>query len=148
MQTQAAPDRFAPEGGHPAARRRPRALVAEDDCDMRVLVAAALTRAGYEVSQASDGVELISELESTLWNDACDPYQVVVADIHMPGLTGLDVIAALPDTLRETPVILMSAYANQATRIEARSLGAFAVLEKPFSIEDLHDLLRQLPERR
>ena len=115
---------------------------------MRGLVAAALTRAGYDVSQASDGVELISELESTLWNDGSDPYRVVVADIHMPGLTGLDVIAALPDTLKQTPVILMSAYANQATRIEARSLGAFAVLEKPFSIEDLHDLLRQLPEPR
>jgi two-component system chemotaxis response regulator CheY len=147
MRTQAASDRFG-EGARLLGGRRPRALVAEDDCDMRGLVAAALTRAGYDVSQASDGVELISELQSTLWNDGADPYRVVVADIHMPGLTGLDVIAALPDALRHTPVILMSAYATQATKVEARSLGAFAVLEKPFSIEDLHDLLRQLPEQR
>jgi len=92
-----------PKGGpllHPTAvTRTRRALVAEDDDDMRRLVGAALCRAGYDVTEAPDGIALLTELGSTFWSVKGSAFDVVVSDINMPGLTGLEALAALPNTL-------------------------------------------------
>jgi len=130
-----------------AVAPRPRALVAEDDPEMRVLVAAELRRQGYDVVQASDGVELLTAIESTVWASDREPFDVVVSDINMPGLTGLDVLAALPTTLWQTPVILITAYGDEAIHAEALELGAFATIDKPFALNDLRAVLTTLPRR-
>jgi CheY-like chemotaxis protein len=126
------------------AAAKPRALVAEDDAQMRDLVAALLRSAGYEVSEAQNGVDLLDEIIGKSRPHGAEPFQVIVADINMPGINGLEVLAALPRALSRIPVILITAYGSAAKRAEAYRHGAFAVLDKPFAVGDLCALLRWL----
>jgi CheY-like chemotaxis protein len=123
-----------PVGDVIGTRRIGRILVAEDDVHMRRLVARALRTTGYRVVEAADGVEVLSRIESTIWHDRHDVIRAVVADMNMPGLTGLDVLAALRCAEVDTPFILITAYGDANVRREARALGAAAVIDKPFGL--------------
>ena len=114
-----------------------RILVADDDPDMRALVASVLRRGGYDVVEACSGMEAIDHIAPTVWLKR-DGFTAIVSDVCMPDLTGLDLLAALRCTRLETPVILMTAFGDEEVRAEARSLGATAVLDKPFNLDELH----------
>jgi CheY-like chemotaxis protein len=120
-------------GAEPTNSRRPgrRVLVAEDDPDMRRLVAAHLRRAGHRVVEASDGMEILDRIEATVRSAGRELIDVIVSDIDMPGLSGLDLLAALRCTDWTTPVVLITAFGDEETRAEARELGAAAILDKP-----------------
>jgi CheY-like chemotaxis protein len=117
--------------------RNRRILVAEDDVAMRRLIAAALRAAGYPVVEASDGSEVLDRIESTIWADRHDLFGLIVSDMAMPALTGLDVLAALRCTEVRTPFILITAFGDDDVRAEAMALGATAVLDKPLDLEAL-----------
>ena len=125
-------------GTHAPARRPPRLLLGEDDPSLRQLLSSALGADGYEVIPASDGLELLANIESTLnvRHERADGF-LVVADVHMPGLTGLDVLAILRCARRATPVILITGFGDAETHAEAVELGASAVLDKPFDLDTL-----------
>ena len=114
-----------------------RILVADDDPDLRALIASGLRRAGYDVVEACNGMEAIDHIAPTVWTRR-DGFKAIVSDVCMPDLTGLDLLAALRCTRFETPVILMTAFGDEEVRAEARSLGATAVLDKPFNLGELH----------
>jgi CheY-like chemotaxis protein len=127
--------------GNPRASTSPqrrRVLLAEDDPVLRRLVASVLTRDGYEVIEACDGVELLANIERAL---ACRRDRstsfVIVADIHMPELSGLDVLSILRCAYATTPVILITAFGDRETYAEALELGASAVFDKPFDLDEL-----------
>jgi two-component system, response regulator, stage 0 sporulation protein F len=127
-------------GRHPPIRLVPatqRILVADDDPDMRALVASALRQGGYDVVEAGNGMEAIDHIAPTVWTKR-DGFKAIVSDVRMPALTGLDLLAALRCTRLETPVILMTAFGDEEVRTEAHSLGATAVLDKPFNLDELH----------
>ncbi len=117
---------------------RPLILLAEDDPAFRRLLASILEEEGYEVVEAADGVELLARIESTLTvrRTRADGF-LIVADVRMPGLGGLDVLAILRCANSATPVILITAFGDDATHAEGRELGALAVFDKPFSVEQL-----------
>jgi CheY-like chemotaxis protein len=117
--------------------RKRHVLVAEDDPDMRRLVAALLRGAGHKVAEARDGMEILDRIESTIWAERPELFDVIVSDISMPGLSGLDVLAALRCTHFSTPVILITAFGDDDTREEARELGAAEFLDKPFDPDAL-----------
>src|SRR5690242_8054084 len=125
----------APE---PPPRRRPLVLLAEDDAEFRRLLASVLAEDGYEVVEAEDGLALLATIEHTLTirRERADAF-LVVADVRMPGLTGLDVLAILRCANWRTPVILITAFGDEATHAEGRDLGAVAVFDKPFDVERL-----------
>ena len=113
-------------------------LLAEDDDAFRQLIAASLEADGFEVWQARDGEELLAEIEAALARapggvDSC----IVVTDMNMPGLGGLDVLAVLRCAAVSTPLILMTAFADDEVYREARELGSITVLSKPFAIETI-----------
>ena len=114
-----------------------RILVADDDPDLRALIASALRRNGYDVAEAGNGMEAIDRIAPTLWTRR-DGFMAIVADVCMPDLTGLDLLAALRCARLETPVVLMTAFGDEEVRAEAGSLGATAVLDKPFNLDELH----------
>jgi two-component system response regulator (stage 0 sporulation protein F) len=118
-------------------RTMQRILVADDDPDMRALVASALRQAGYDVVEAGNGMEAIEHIAPTVWTRR-GSFKAIVSDVCMPDLTGLDLLAALRCSRFETPVILMTAFGDEEVRAEARSLGATAVLDKPFDLDELH----------
>jgi CheY-like chemotaxis protein len=115
-----------------------RIIVADDEPDIRHLVAAALAGCGYDVLQARNGAELLDEIGGSLVSgDPTGRPDVIIADVRMPGLTGLEILDVVRKAHWETGVILMTAYADRTTREEARRLGADALFAKPFDPENL-----------
>jgi CheY-like chemotaxis protein len=126
----------------------PRVLVAEDDPDMRRLIATSLRMAGHKVVEATDGMDVLDRME-TMIRDLCpDAFDVIVSDVNMPGLSGLDVLAALRCTHWTTPVVLITAFGDEETRAEARELGASAILDKPLDPEALRSAVRDAAQAR
>ena len=131
MQAQAIQQAVSPD----TSRRR--VLVAEDDPDMRRLIAAVLRAAGHKVVEARHGMDILDRLEGTIWSERADLFDVIVSDVSMPGLSGLDVLAALRCARWTTPVVLITAFGDAETRAEALSLGAAAFLDKPLDPDEL-----------
>ena len=127
----------------PAGRVGPQAgplhiLLAEDDDEMRKLLAAALRADGYAVEEAYNGMDLLAKVaRSLLHGSSAVPVDLVITDIRMPGFSGLEVLAALRETNRTVPVILITAFGDLETHQEARRLGANAIFDKPFDVDDL-----------
>ena len=115
----------------PGTDARPRVLLAEDDEVFRALVASQLRRDGFEVVEAENGAELLERVEAML-RTRPDGALVIVTDVNMPGLGGLDVLAVLRCADVAMPVVLITAFGDDEVRAEARDLGAVAVLSKPF----------------
>jgi CheY-like chemotaxis protein len=115
-----------------------RVLLAEDDEEMRSMLAEALRREGYAVVEARNGDELLARVRSSvLSTDDGAPVDLVVSDIRMPGCSGLEVLEKLRDEDWAVPVILITAFGDEETHRKARSLGATLVLDKPFDVGDL-----------
>lgn len=125
-----------------------RIVVAEDDREMREMIASVIAADGYEVIQAGDGNELVNRLAAV----AAEPHgratvAAIICDIRMPRLDGLDVLAVLRCARWYTPVILITAFGDEAVHHEAHHLGASEVLDKPFALERLRDLVRRIALR-
>ena len=116
---------------------RPRILVAEDDPHMRRLITSTLVEQGYDVTEARDGMELLDRIEASALRGALDHYAAVVSDIRMPWLSGMDILAVLQVTPSKTPVVLITGFGDEDTHAEGDELGAFAVLDKPFEMDEL-----------
>ena len=102
-----------------------RILVAEDDADLRRLLAVALRRDGHAVIEARDAAELLEALASTLIEPVASPFDVVICEQTLPGIPGLSLLAGLRSRQRATPFILVTDQA--AVRERARRLGAAVV---------------------
>ena len=124
------------------ARETPLVLVADDEEDIRALVAFRLERAGYEVITAADGEEALT-LATTRLPD------LVVLDMMMPKATGLEVTRSLRelDETKEIPVILLTARAQEADVARGFEAGADDYVKKPFSPQDLQLRVQALLER-
>lgn len=103
----------------------PRILVVDDDEGLRHLVSRRIERLGHTVDRATDGAE---GLELIAQGD----YDLIVTDIYMPDVTGLELMEAAKEKDPHTQVIVISASATVENAIEALNLGAFGYLTKPF----------------
>jgi CheY-like chemotaxis protein len=108
--------------------RRLRALVVDDDPDHRYLIATLLKHDGYEVTTAEDGFHALEQL-------AAETPDIVVLDLIIPIINGLDVLTEIRQQSPETPVVIVSGAPN--AREHAQALGANAVVAKPFDIAEL-----------
>lgn len=111
-----------------------RIVLAEDDREMRWMLAGVLRRDGHEVIEASDGLELVAALTSVAGID------LVVSDLRMPGVDGLEALRRLRLAGVETPMLLMTAFPDQHLYEEAVRNGAVGVLDKPFDIGDFRTI--------
>jgi DNA-binding response OmpR family regulator len=125
------------------ATETPLVLVADDEADIRALVAFRLERAGYEVITAADGEEALT-LATTRLPD------LVVLDMMMPKATGLEVTRSLrgQDETKAIPVILLTARAQEADVARGFEAGVDDYVKKPFSPQDLQFRVQALLERR
>ena len=132
----------------PRRRRRPTdeaadgpavILLAEDDHDMRELIAGALRRSGYEVIEARDGselLELIGNAHLRTRGPGTAP-DLIISDIRMPRWSGIEILAGLRRSDWAMPVVLITAFGDEPLHEEARRLGAVTVLDKPFDVDEL-----------
>jgi signal transduction histidine kinase len=118
-----------------------RVLVADDDADIRALIADVLRGDGHQVLEAADGVEVIEQVNSSTLPD------LIVADVRMPSVTGLQMLASIHGA-QPVPVILITAFGDPDVREHARRLGAIAVLDKPFDLDELRALVKGAIELR
>lgn len=130
-----------PEEGLPPPLR---ILVADDQPEMRRLIRGALVRDGYEVVEVANGPALIHALISGLLEEQTRAPDLIITDVRMPGMTGLEVLARLRREDWSIPFILITAFGDEALHREAERLGAARVLDKPFELEELRAAVRRV----
>lgn len=117
----------------------PRVLIVDDDDNQRILYRELFEEDGFEVREAHDGREALTFIER-------DPPDVVVLDINMPGMDGLQTLARIHDINRYLPVILHSAYA--AYKDQFVSWIADAYVTKSSNLDDLTQAVRAVLAKR
>ncbi len=124
-------------------RRPARVLIAEDDDEMRDMLASSLRKDGYEVIEASSGAAALEEIAMLLFRGEAMPVDVIVSDERMPGLLGLEVLAGLREARWRTPFILITGFGDAQTHQKAEQLGASAILDKPFDLDELKLIIQK-----
>ncbi|MEV5316093.1 response regulator transcription factor [Streptomyces sp. NPDC052687] len=118
----------------------PTVLLAEDDRAIRHALERALTLEGYRVTAVADGVEALAQAHRT-------PPDVLVLDVMMPGIDGLQVCRVLRAEGDRTPILMLTALVETADRIAGLDAGADDYVVKPFDVEEVFARLRALLRR-
>jgi excisionase family DNA binding protein len=106
---------------------RPRVLVVDDEASIRDLLAKTLALAEYDVDVSPDG-------RSALERMRLQPYDLLIADLKMPGIDGLTVIREAKRVRADLPVIIITGFSTESSAIEAVNLGVAGYLTKPFRV--------------
>ena len=117
-----------------------RVLVVDDEENLRLVLRTLLRRHGYEVETAESGEEALGMV------DSFGP-DVVLTDVRMPKMGGLDLLTTLKAKGNEATVIVMSAYGNMDLALEAMKAGAYDYVQKPFKPDEVVLALRKAEER-
>jgi DNA-binding NtrC family response regulator len=118
-----------------------RILLVDDDASLVRVYARALETAGFGVEVAYDGAEGLKRLMA-------EPYDVLVSDVCMPQLTGLELLKTVRRLRPDVPVVLMTAMLDPQTYERARELGSVRYLLKPFKLEQLANAVRNAVKLR
>ncbi len=112
---------------------RARILVADDEPNLRRVLSAILLRDGYDVVQAADGAEALERLDRSV--------DVVITDLKMPKVDGMDVLRKVGTVAPAVPVIMITAFGSVGNAVEAVKAGAFDYIEKPFEQEKIRQVV-------
>ncbi len=119
----------------------PRILVVDDEPRMRSLLAMALAGEGLEVAEATGAEAALEEL------DRGDPFAAMITDVRMPGLSGLELVKRAKAGRPALECIVMTAYADAGTGVEAMRNGALEYVTKPFEMDEMVLLVRSALEK-
>ena len=111
-------------------------LIVDDEPNMRTALFEALTRQGHAVDMAENGVEALEKYNS-------NSYDLVITDVRMPRLDGMELLREIKKTSPNTPVVVVSGYGTVESAVEAMRDGAFDYILKPFSL----DLIEETVDR-
>jgi len=114
-----------------------RILVVDDESDMRMALTNVLSRLGHEVSEAGDGPSALEFLSK-------EGADVVLLDMRLPGMDGLQILRSLRETDQKTPVIMVTGYGSVESAVEVMQLGAAHYLAKPFSNQELIETVERV----
>ncbi|MDX9731970.1 MAG: sigma-54 dependent transcriptional regulator [Bdellovibrionales bacterium] len=128
-----------------ATHKGRRVLVVDDDGEMRSMVADFLSSKGFTVTQASSAVEALARLEEGEFKgesggrglqDLCHTLDLIISDLNMPDMTGIEFIERVKTLGSEVPIILITAFGSIETAIEAIRKGAYDYTTKPFKLSE------------
>jgi len=114
-----------------------RILVVEDDEEMRSLLKDFIEAEGFEIDSVSNGSEAFRKL-------AKESFDLIITDVRMPGLTGLDILPGIRKLQPEASIIVITAFGSEEVSRRAFERGATAYLEKPIHLENLRDLVQRI----
>jgi CheY-like chemotaxis protein len=121
-----------------AMSRKHRLLVAEDDGALRGMMVEILRADGHDVVSVTNGFDLLDMIEVSLDPDVgSDRFDLVISDVRMPGMSGLRAFSQVGYGPHIPPVVFITAFGDQELHEQAHHLGALAVLDKPFDIDEL-----------
>jgi excisionase family DNA binding protein len=123
----AAPAQAAAPARAASGTGRPRVLVVDDEASIRDLLQKTLALAEYEVDVAPDGRTALERMRMY-------PYDLLIADLKMPGMDGLSVIREAKRYKADLPVIIITGFSTESSAIEAVNLGVAGYLTKPFRV--------------
>ena len=110
--------------------------IAEDDRSLRWVMEKAISREGIEVRSFENGDDLLVALQSSL-------PEIIISDIRMPGIDGLELLKQIHSTRPDIPVIITTAHSDLDSAVAAYQGGAFEYLPKPFDLDELVDVARR-----
>jgi len=116
-------------------------LVVDDEKSLREVLSIMLKRAGYSVTEASDGDEAIGHVNKEI-------YDLVITDLRMPKADGMDVLKAVKSSSPDTVVLVITAFATSDSAVEAMKQGAYDYLTKPFQVDEVQLIIRNALEKR
>lgn len=112
-------------------------LIVDDERVMRDSLSEWLREDGYEVVAVEDGVQALEKVRNERWD-------VLLVDLKMPGMDGIEVLDKVKKTNKEIPVIIMTAYATVDSAVEAMKKGAYDYIVKPFNPEEIGLAIRKI----
>jgi CheY-like chemotaxis protein len=117
------------------ANARLRVIVADDDADTRELVTMALRSDASEIQIATNGAELVQQTRD------CGSFDIIITDVQMPIMEGLEAVAAIPALGIDTPVLVITGHASDAST-RAMLVSNVTLLRKPFQVYELRRVAR------
>ncbi len=118
-----------------------RVMVVDDDAETLALLREVIAKEGYEVETAEDAETALVRLIE--WQP-----ELVITDIHMPGMDGLALLAAMREKEPDIPVVLLTAFGSLKTAVDAIKAGAFDYLSKPFIVDNIRLVVRRALEHK
>ncbi len=122
-------------------RKKPRILVVDDEWAMQEALRDWLKEDGYEVGLASSGEEAIVQAKQKNW-------EVILLDLKMPGMDGLEALKRLKEVNPEAEILMMTAYATVDTAVQAMKEGAFDYLVKPFDPDEVEMQIKKIVQHK
>ena len=116
-----------------------RILVVDDEQSHRTMLKAVLTKEGYDISEADDGISAVKAVES-------ESFDLILMDIRMTDMDGIEAMGQIKKMSPSIPVIMMTAYASIKAAVEALKSGAYDYLTKPLDIDELKILIKKALE--
>lgn len=113
----------------------PKILIVDDEADMRFAVRMLLERSGFSVDEADQGEAALAKIDS-------DPPNLVLLDMRLPGMDGVQILQKIREKTKDLPVIMVTGYGNIELAEQALQLGADHYLSKPFHNKELLDVVR------
>ncbi len=118
-----------------------RILVVDDELSMREFLSILLEREGYQVDVAGCAEDALRQMETAL-------FDLVLSDVQMPGLGGIELLSRIKQVSPETAVLMITAFSAAEQAVEAMKLGAYDYISKPFKIEEIKQLVKNALEKQ
>jgi DNA-binding NtrC family response regulator len=119
---------------------QPHVLIVDDEPNVRLMFRTALQSADYSLSVAAEGESALRALERT-------PTDLVLLDLHMPGMDGMEVLRRLRESGNDVPVVIVTAHGSVPNAVAAMKLGAIDFLAKPLSPDALRQVVAEVLRR-
>jgi two-component system, NtrC family, sensor kinase len=114
-------------------------LVVDDDSHIRFFLSNSVCRMGHKVTEAKNGEEALRIL-----SDAnTEPVHLLLTDVWMPGMSGVELLKAVREQYSDLPVVMISGAATLDSSLQAINMGAFAYLVKPFHVEEIREVIER-----
>ena len=115
--------------------------LADDDEAIRIVLEESLKNSGYATTTFSNASDLIEELNS-------DIPDLIITDVHMPGMHGYDLLKHINNNYSELPVIIMTAFADMQAAVDSYGSGAFEYIPKPFDLDETIKIVQRALEKK
>ena len=119
----------------------PKILVVDDELSMREFLKILLTKEGYATETATDGEDALSKIEN-------NSFDLVISDIRMPGVGGLELLSTIKQSLPTLPFIMITAFASPEDAVQAMKHGAYDYITKPFKVDEIKSVISSAIESK
>lgn len=118
-----------------------RILVVDDEEIVRDMLQDTLSKTGYKVQTARDGLDAISQIEN-------EPFEIIITDLKMPGMNGAELLERILKLNPDICVLIITAYATVESAVNAMKVGAYDYICKPFELDEMKVVVEKAAERQ